>query len=104
VIVRRFGEATAKRSELARLDTMGRLAARIVELVDRYGEPVDADVTTVVSPLSRVEFAAWTGASRAGVARALHELVETGWVRPGALFTQFAVDLVGPLAAELSLL
>jgi CRP/FNR family transcriptional regulator, cyclic AMP receptor protein len=94
VIVRRFREATARRSELARLDTTGRLAARIVELVDRYGEPVDADLTTVLSPLSREELAAWTGASRASFARALHDLVETGWVQ-----TEGRTLLVRDLAA-----
>lgn len=58
---------------------MGRLAARIVELAERYGQPSEAAIT-VVSPLSREELAAWTGASRAGVAHALREFRELGWV------------------------
>jgi CRP-like cAMP-binding protein len=58
---------------------MGRLAARILELADRYGEPAGTDVR-VISPLSREDLAGWTGASRAGVAHALRELRELGWV------------------------
>ncbi len=58
---------------------MGRLAARILELAERYGQPSGAAIT-VISPLSREELAAWTGASRAGVAHALQGLRELGWV------------------------
>jgi CRP-like cAMP-binding protein len=79
VITRRFRETTLKRSELAVSDTMGRVAARIAELADRYGEPCDQGVT-VASPLSQEEVAAWTGASRAGVAQALQNLRELGWL------------------------
>ena len=80
VAATRFRETTRRRSELASADTMGRLAARIVELADRYGETTEAGVT-VASPLSQEELAAWTGASRAGVAQALHSLRELGWVQ-----------------------
>ncbi len=80
VVARRFRETTLRRSEFITSDTMGRLAARIVELADRYGEPADAGVR-VASPLSQEELAAWTGASRAGVAQALQSLRELGWVQ-----------------------
>jgi CRP/FNR family transcriptional regulator, cyclic AMP receptor protein len=79
VVTRRFRETTLKRSQFSASDTMGRLAARIVELADRYGEPSDEGVT-VTSPLSREDLAAWTGASRAGVAHALQGFRELGWV------------------------
>jgi CRP/FNR family cyclic AMP-dependent transcriptional regulator len=79
VVTRRFRETTLKRSQFSASDTMGRLAARIVELAERYGERSDEGVT-VVSPLSREDLAAWTGASRAGVAHALQALRELGWV------------------------
>jgi CRP/FNR family transcriptional regulator, cyclic AMP receptor protein len=81
VVARRFREATIKRSQFADMDTMGRLAARLVELVERYGEPVDGAVL-LVSPLSRSELAAWTGASRTGAAQALQAMRELGWVDP----------------------
>jgi CRP/FNR family cyclic AMP-dependent transcriptional regulator len=79
VVSRRFRETTLKRSQFSASDTMGRLAARIVELAERYGEPSDEGVA-VTSPLSREDLAAWTGASRAGVAHALQGLRELGWV------------------------
>jgi CRP-like cAMP-binding protein len=68
------------RSQFAALDTVGRLAARIVELADRYGERTK-DGVTVATPLSQEELAAWIGTSRAGVAHALHALRELGWVQ-----------------------
>jgi CRP-like cAMP-binding protein len=80
VVSRRFRETTIKRSQFGASDTMGRLAARIVELADRYGEPFDGAVK-VALPLTREELAAWTGASRAGVAQALQALRELGWVQ-----------------------
>jgi CRP/FNR family cyclic AMP-dependent transcriptional regulator len=79
VVTRRFRETTLKRSQFSASDTMGRLAARIVELAERYGEPSDEGIR-VLSPLSRDDLAGWTGASRAGVASALHTLRELGWV------------------------
>jgi CRP/FNR family transcriptional regulator, cyclic AMP receptor protein len=79
VVSRRLRETTLKRSQFSASDTMGRLAARIVELTERYGEPCDEGLT-IVSPLSREDLAAWTGASRAGVAHALQGLRELGWV------------------------
>lgn len=75
----RFREATLKRSQFGASDTMARLAARIVELADRYGEH-SADAITVGLPLSQEDLAAWTGASRAGVAEALRSLRELGWI------------------------
>jgi CRP/FNR family cyclic AMP-dependent transcriptional regulator len=79
VVTRRFRETTLKRSQFSASDTLGRLAARIVELAERYGEPSEEGVT-LTSPLSREDLAAWTGASRAGVAHALQTLRELGWV------------------------
>jgi CRP-like cAMP-binding protein len=80
IIARRFRETTLKRSQFGASDTMGRVIARIVELAERYGEPV-AEGIAVDSPLSQEDLAAWTGASRAGVAEALHDLRELGWLR-----------------------
>ena len=79
LITRRLRESSMSRSKAGVADTMGRLAARIVELADRYGEPGDGGVT-FVSPISQQDLAAWTGASRAGVAEALRSLRELGWV------------------------
>jgi CRP-like cAMP-binding protein len=59
---------------------MGRLAARIVELAERYGESTDSGVV-VALPFSQDELAAWTGASRAGMKQSLAEMRDLGWVQ-----------------------
>jgi CRP/FNR family cyclic AMP-dependent transcriptional regulator len=79
VIVRRFRETTVRRSQFSSSDTMGRLAARIVELGDRYGHS-GPDGVVIDLPISQEELAAWTGSSRAGVVQAIQSLRELGWI------------------------
>jgi CRP/FNR family transcriptional regulator, cyclic AMP receptor protein len=79
VVTRRLRDATVKRSQFATSDTLARLAARLLELGERFGEASDNGLV-VESPLSQEELAAWTGASRAGVAQALHTLRDLGWI------------------------
>jgi CRP-like cAMP-binding protein len=79
IVTRRFRETTLKRAQFGASDTMGRLAARIVELAERYGEE-SPDGIAFSSPISQEDLAAWTGASRAGVAEALRALRELGWI------------------------
>jgi CRP/FNR family cyclic AMP-dependent transcriptional regulator len=79
MLSRRFRDADLKRLEFGASDTVGRVAARIVELADRYGEP-DDDGIRITLPLSQDELGAWTGSSRAGVAAALRTLRELGWI------------------------
>jgi len=81
IVTRRFRETTLKRSQFAALDTMGRLAARLLELAERYGKPTEDGGVAVSSPLSQEDLAAWTGASRAGAAQALAAMRELGWVQ-----------------------
>jgi CRP/FNR family cyclic AMP-dependent transcriptional regulator len=82
VVTRRVRDATVKLSQAGSSDVIGRLAARIVELAERYGVASD-DGVVVALPLSQEELAAWTGASRAGVAHALQTLRTLGWVQTG---------------------
>lgn len=92
VVARRFRSSTLERLQLGTLDTLGRLAARILELASRYGEPEDGRVT-VALPLTREELATWTGASRAGLAEALKQLRELGWVQTdGGTLTVLDLD------------
>jgi CRP/FNR family cyclic AMP-dependent transcriptional regulator len=79
-IAGRFRESTIKRSQFGSADTLGRLASRVLELAERYGEPTDEGIS-VTLPLSQEDLAAWTGASRAGVAHAFQTMRELGWVR-----------------------
>ncbi len=82
VVSRRFREATRERLQLAALDTMGRVAARIAELAERFGEEVGGAVS-VALPISQDELAEWAGASRAGVAHALQTMRELAWISTG---------------------
>ena len=79
VMAERFREATEWRSGFSTSDTLGRLAARLTELVDRYGVECDRGVEILIA-LSQEELTAWTAASRAGVAKALQTLRELGWI------------------------
>jgi CRP/FNR family transcriptional regulator, cyclic AMP receptor protein len=78
-VAARFREATIRRLQFAASDTLGRLAARIVELADRYGSAGEGGIT-VAMPISQDELASWTGASRAGVAHGLQTMRELGWL------------------------
>jgi CRP/FNR family transcriptional regulator, cyclic AMP receptor protein len=78
VVAGRVRESTLS-SQLTASDTIGRLAARLVELADRYGEATDHGVV-ISLPLSQEELGAWIGASRAGLAGALKTLRELGWI------------------------
>jgi CRP/FNR family cyclic AMP-dependent transcriptional regulator len=77
---RRFRDADLKRVEFGASDTVGRVAARLVELADRYGEPAEGGIR-ITLPLSQDELGAWTGASRAGVAAALRTLRDLDWIQ-----------------------
>ena len=79
VLTRRFRDATGRLSTFAASDTIGRLAARLDELARRYGEPCAEGIEIGIT-LSRDELGAWTGASRAGLAKALQTLRELGWI------------------------
>jgi len=76
---RRLRDADRKRVEYGAHDTVGRVAARLVELAQRYGEPAAAGVR-IGLPLSQEELAGWTGSSREAVSKALQSLRRAGWV------------------------
>ena len=82
VVVRRFRDTTLKRGQFASLDTTGRLCKRLLELAERYGHEHDGLVEIDLA-LSQEDLTAWTGASRAGVAKALQVLRDLGWIETG---------------------
>lgn len=75
MVNRRFRDADRKRIEFAASHTLGRVAARLVELAERYGEEENRGVVIDLR-LSQEELAGWTGSSREAVAKALHTLRE----------------------------
>jgi CRP/FNR family cyclic AMP-dependent transcriptional regulator len=79
VLGRRFRDANRKRIQFAGSDTLGRVAARLVELAERYGEHEEGCVR-IRLPITQEELGSWTASSRAGVAKALATLREFGWI------------------------
>jgi CRP-like cAMP-binding protein len=73
-------DADRKRIEFGAHDTTGRVAARLVEMAERFGQPTD-DGVKIALPFSQDELAGWTGASREAVSKALGVLRTSGWIR-----------------------
>jgi CRP/FNR family cyclic AMP-dependent transcriptional regulator len=78
-VSRRLRDADRKRVEYGVHDTAGRVAARLVELAEAYGES-GPDGIRIGLPISQEELAAWTGSSREAVSKALQSLRKAGWV------------------------
>lgn len=79
VLSKRLRDADRKRIEFGAYDSVGRVARRLVEMAERFGEKEDGGVRITV-PLSQREFAAWTGSSREAVSKALQILRSRGWI------------------------
>lgn len=79
---RRVRDADRKRVEFGAYDTPGRVARRLIELVERYGEGDGASMRISLS-LTQDELAGWTGASREAVSKALREFRDRGWISTG---------------------
>jgi CRP-like cAMP-binding protein len=93
LIAARQRDADRKRVEFAAYDTSSRVARRLVELAERFGEPDGAGVRISVA-LSQDELAGWVGASREAVAKALRTLRERGFLTTGRR-TMTVLDLDG---------
>jgi CRP-like cAMP-binding protein len=78
----RLRDADRKRLEFSAQDSVGRLASRLVELCEAYGEKVEAGLK-IDLPLTQEDLAGWTGSSREAVSRALQQLRGLGWVETG---------------------
>jgi CRP-like cAMP-binding protein len=73
VLAARLRDGDRKRLEFASRGTLGRVAWRLLELSDRFGEPAD-DGVSVALPLSQEQLASWCGASREATVKALRSL------------------------------
>ncbi|WP_248964204.1 Crp/Fnr family transcriptional regulator [Sphaerisporangium perillae] len=82
LVVGRLRDSDRKRVEYGAFDTTGRVATRLVELAERFGEPTNGGVR-VALPLSQDELAGWTGASREAVSKALRSLRDRGLIETG---------------------
>lgn len=77
MIVSRLRDADRKRVEFGTYDTLGRVALRLAELAERFGDS-QAHAVRITLPLSQDELAAWTGSSRESVTKALGALRRQG--------------------------
>jgi CRP/FNR family transcriptional regulator, cyclic AMP receptor protein len=80
VLSRRFRDANRKRIQFGALDTVGRIAARLMELCERYGDRTDEGIQ-IRLPITQEDLGGWTASSRAGVASALRTMRQLGWIR-----------------------
>jgi len=78
-MVRRFRNADTKLIEFGASYTIGRVAARLLEMVERFGTPTGVGYV-IDLPITQEELAGWTGASREAVAKALHSLRALGLI------------------------
>jgi CRP/FNR family cyclic AMP-dependent transcriptional regulator len=82
IVAGRLRYADSQQSQFATHDVVGRVAQRLVELGDRFGVASDGRIE-IALPLSQEELAAWTGASREAVSKALQQLRALGIVETG---------------------
>jgi CRP/FNR family cyclic AMP-dependent transcriptional regulator len=82
ILTSKLRDADRKRVEFGAYDTAGRVARRLLELAEDHGVPDPAATggVRISLPLSQVELAGWTGASREAVARALALLRQRGLI------------------------
>jgi CRP/FNR family transcriptional regulator, cyclic AMP receptor protein len=81
-MTRHLIDSDRRRLELIAHDSVGRVARRLVDLADRYGEPVEGGVRITLS-ISQTELAGWVGISRKAVTNALQALRRRGWIQTG---------------------
>jgi CRP-like cAMP-binding protein len=79
-LVGKLRDADRKRIEFGAYDTTGRVAARLLEMAERFGQPT-ADGVKIALPFSQDELAGWIGSSREAVAKALGTLRTSGAIR-----------------------
>jgi len=78
-VVGRLRDADRTRAEFVALDVVGRVAHRLVELAEHYGEATDGGIRIELS-ISQRELAGWVGSSREAVNKALAQLERAGLI------------------------
>lgn len=79
----RLRDSDRRLAQFASADTLGRVAARLLELCDEHGESDGNGGMTITLPLTQEELASWSGASIEATAKALRQLRDLGWVATG---------------------
>jgi len=78
VIASRQREADSRRVEFGAVDSVGRVARRLAELAEGYGEDMRDGSIRITMGLTQADLAGLTGASREAVSRALRVLRDEG--------------------------
>jgi CRP/FNR family transcriptional regulator, cyclic AMP receptor protein len=79
VVIARLRDADRQQVEFAAYQTVTRVARRLVELTERYGEQSGGGIK-ITLPISQEELAGWAGASREAITKALHDLRAVGLI------------------------
>ena len=79
LLIERLREADQRQVEFTAYQTVTRVARRLLDLADRYGEQTGEGVR-ITLPISQEELAGWAGASREAITKALHDLREVGLI------------------------
>jgi CRP/FNR family transcriptional regulator, cyclic AMP receptor protein len=82
VVIARLREADRQQIEMAAYQTLGRVARRLVELAERFGEAAEGGLE-ITLPITQDELAGWAGASREATSKALRDLRELDLVETG---------------------
>lgn len=78
-VVARLREADRGLAELSLTDITARVAARLVELAERYGSQTPEGILITLT-IKQDELAAWVGSTRERVNRVLNMFRELGWI------------------------
>lgn len=83
LLSRRLRDSDRRLVQFATTDTLGRVAARLVQLCDDHGSPDDDGGIHIALPLTQEDLAGWTGASLEATARALRQMRDLHWITTG---------------------
>ncbi|MEJ3749124.1 Crp/Fnr family transcriptional regulator [Actinomycetes bacterium KLBMP 9797] len=102
-VARRLRDADRTRMELSVRTAADRLAARLIELAERFGTP-RAGTIHIGLQLSQEDLARWAGSSREAVTKTLSGWRRRGWIRTGrrsvTILDPAALRHAGPTAAR----
>ena len=76
----RLHAADQRRLEFATAESLARVTSRLVELAERFGEPLADGTIEVALPITQDELASWSASSRESTARALRTLRQLGLI------------------------
>lgn len=79
MLTHRLRDADEKRTDFLAYDAESRVARGLVELAERFGEPLGSGIRIRVA-LSQEDLGAWLSASRESVSKALQTMRSKGWI------------------------